>query len=100
MENLYYLIYLIVVFLSALLIKQVGGIKLSFRRALMAILPVLLIFVAWDVLATELGHWSFGLDKMLGIVVLNQPLEELAFFLVIPLFYIVVWEAIRKFRTW
>jgi hypothetical protein len=40
------------------------------------------------------------MDKMLGPVIINQPLEELAFFIVIPLFHIIVWEAIKKFRRW
>lgn len=100
MESLYYLVYLLVVFFSALLIKAVGKIDIDFRRALYAIIPVLVIFVAWDIIATELGHWEFGLDYMLGIVIINQPIEELAFFLVVPLFHIVVWEAIKKFRSW
>ena len=100
LESLYYLIYLLVVFLSTLLIKAVGRIGIDFRKALYAIAPVLAIFVAWDILATELGHWEFGLDKMLGIVIVNQPIEELAFFLVIPLFHIVVWEAIKRYRSW
>ena len=56
MESLYYLAYLAVVLFSALLIKAVAGIRIDFRMALMAIVPVFLVFVCWDVLATELGH--------------------------------------------
>ncbi len=97
MESIYYVIYLLVVLFSALLIKAVGGAKVDLRKAILAIAPVFVIFVFWDVLATELGHWEFGLDKMLGIVILNQPIEELAFFIVIPLFHIVVWETIKRY---
>ncbi len=97
MENFFYLIYLIVVLFSTLLISYVGKINIDYKLALKAILPVLIIFVAWDIAATELGHWSFGLDKMLGIVIVNQPVEELMFFVVIPLFYIIVWEAVKKY---
>jgi len=100
MENLFYVIYLLGVLFSSLLIQKVGKIKIDFRRALVAILPVLAVFVLWDIIATERGHWSFGLDRMLGIVIINQPVEELAFFIVIPLFYLVVWETVNKFKRW
>jgi lycopene cyclase domain-containing protein len=96
MENLTYLIYLMVVLLSTILISFVGRIKIDYMLALKAIAPVLLIFVVWDIAATELGHWSFGYERMLGIVIINQPIEELLFFIVIPLFYIIVWEAVKK----
>lgn len=33
---------------------------------------------------------------MLGITVANQPIEEVLFFLIIPLFYIVIWEVVKK----
>jgi len=99
MESYYYLIYLAVVLLSSSLIMAVGRVRIGFRNALMAILPVLMIFVAWDIFATWRGHWEFGLDKMLGIVVLNQPVEELLFFIVVPLFYLVVWEMVKRHRV-
>jgi len=99
LTNLYYSIYLVVVFLSVLLINYVGGLKIDFRKAMFALLPVILVFVAWDILATELGHWEFGIDKMLGIVIINQPIEELAFFIAVPLFYIAVWESAKKYLS-
>ena len=99
MESYYYLVYLAVVLLSSLLIMAVGRIRIDLREALLAIIPVLMVFVAWDIFATWRGHWEFGLDKMLGIVVLNQPLEELLFFIVIPLFYLVVWETVKRYRV-
>ena len=99
-ENFYYTIYLLVVLFSALLIAAVGRITINYRQALLAILPVFLFFVAWDIFAVWRGHWAFGLDKMLGPVIINQPLDELAFFVVVPLFHIIVWEAIKKFRRW
>lgn len=97
MEQFYYTSYLLVVFLSTLLIKFVAKIKIDLKKALVAIIPVLVIFLSWDIIATELGHWDFGFDKMLGVVIINQPIEEIAFFLVIPLFHIIVWETIKKF---
>ena len=100
MEGFLYSTYMLIVLASALLIAYVGKIRIDYRKALIAILPVFIVFVLWDVYAAWRGHWEFGLDKMLGIILLNQPIEELAFFLIIPLFHIVVWEAIKKYVGW
>lgn len=99
-ENLFYAVYMLVVLGSAILIAAVGRIKIDYQKALLAISPVFVIFVAWDVFATWRGHWEFGMEKMLGIVLINQPIEELAFFVVIPLFHIIAWEAIKKYVRW
>ncbi|MCX8198124.1 MAG: lycopene cyclase domain-containing protein [Candidatus Micrarchaeota archaeon] len=92
----YYLGYLALVLFSSLLMASALKMRISLRRFAEAVLPVFAIFVLWDIAAVERGHWSFGLDKMSGIIILNQPIEELAFFLVIPFFYVVVWEAAKK----
>ena len=92
----YYLSYLAVVFCSALLVIKVGKIKIDYRRLSRALFPVFLLFVLWDVVAVELGHWHFGLQYMTGLVLYNQPIDELAFFLVIPFIYVVGWEACKK----
>lgn len=95
MESLYYSAYLLVVLFSCFLINAVAKLRVDFRRALVAIAPVFVLFVLWDIVAVHLGHWEFGMTFMLGPVIVNQPLEELGFFFVIPLFYIVAWEAVR-----
>lgn len=92
----YYSLYLAVILLSALLIARTAKVKIDAGRFARAILPVFIIFVLWDVLAVYLGHWQFGLENMLGIIIFNQPIEELAFFVVVPFFYVVVWEVCRK----
>ncbi|MCX8174775.1 MAG: lycopene cyclase domain-containing protein [Candidatus Micrarchaeota archaeon] len=92
----YYSAYLLAVLLSSIFIARVASVKIDARRFFLSLLPVFAVFVLWDVAAVELGHWRFGLEHMAGAVIYNQPLEELAFFVVIPLFYVVVWETAKK----
>jgi lycopene cyclase domain-containing protein len=92
----YYSAYLVLVFFSSVLISKVACLEISTKRFLRALFPVFVIFVLWDVVAVERGHWKFGLQYMTGIVIWNQPLEELFFFVVIPYFYVVIWEVVKR----
>ena len=68
------------------------------RRLALAILPVAVVFVVWDILATHAGHWAFDPDQTLPVRVLGLPLEELAFFVVIPLVSVLTLEGVRAAR--
>lgn len=57
-------------------------------------------FVVWDVLATRAGHWSFDLSQTLGAEVVGLPVEELLFFVVVPLASVMTLEAVRSVRGW
>lgn len=55
-------------------------------RAVRAILPAAGVFLAWDVLATAAGVWDFNGRYLVGVELpFGLPLEELLFFLVVPL---------------
>jgi lycopene cyclase domain-containing protein len=67
------------------------------RRALRAIAPVILVFGAWDVAAIALGHWWFNPRFVTGVTLPpGLPLEELAFFVVIPMCGLLTYEAVRN----
>jgi lycopene cyclase domain-containing protein len=71
------------------------------RRLLRALVPVVLIFGAWDMIAISAGHWWFNPRFVTGVVLPGGlPLEELAFFLVIPLCGLLTYEAIRTLMRW
>ena len=70
----------------------------QWRRLLLTLLPVLVVFTAWDVLAIRAGHWAYDPRQTTGLHVGNVPLEELLFFLVIPTCSILSLEAVRSVR--
>ncbi|MCW2681385.1 MAG: hypothetical protein JWM62_2786 [Frankiales bacterium] len=70
------------------------------RRLLLTLLPVVVVFVAWDVLAIRAGHWDYDPEQVTGIRLGGLPLEELLFFLVIPVCAILTLEAVRAVKGW
>lgn len=75
------------------------GVYRRWRRLLLAVLPVFVVFVAWDVLAIRAAHWRYDLRQMTGVVLPGRlPLEELLFFLVIPTCCVLTLEAVRRRR--
>ena len=71
------------------------------RRAMTAIAPVALCFLIWDAYAIAQGHWTFDSRYVTGITtVANIPLDEILFFIVIPICAILSFEAVRSARNW
>ena len=67
------------------------------RRLVQAVLPVLAVFTAWDVLAVALGHWSYNPRYTTGwLLPFGLPVEELAFFVVIPVCGLLTFEAVGQ----
>lgn len=62
--------------------------KAPFYKRWGAFLPALLItaglFIIWDVIFTDWGVWGFSEPYLIGVDVLNLPLEEWLFFICIP----------------
>ena len=70
------------------------------RRLGAVLLCVAPPFVLWDVLATRAGHWSFDLSQTWGVEIIGLPVEELMFFVVVPIASIMSLEAVRAVRGW
>jgi lycopene cyclase domain-containing protein len=71
------------------------------RRWLLTLLPVLVVFVGWDVWAIGRGHWTYDPAQTLGVVLPGKlPLEELLFFVVIPTCALLTYEAVRHVTGW
>jgi lycopene cyclase domain-containing protein len=69
-------------------------------RLLLTLLPVVPVFVVWDVLAIRAGHWAYDPRQTSGIRLGDLPLEELLFFLVIPVCALLTLEAVRAVKGW
>ncbi len=70
-------------------------------RLILTLIPVVLIFTLWDVYAISRHHWTFDANFVTGIIaVANVPLEEVCFFIAIPICSILTLEAVRSMRIW
>ncbi|MBX6354491.1 MAG: lycopene cyclase domain-containing protein [Micromonosporaceae bacterium] len=73
------------------------GVLRRWRRLALTVLPVAAIFTAWDLAAISAGHWTFDPAQILGVRLPGGlPLEELLFFLVVPVCAVLGFEAVRK----
>lgn len=72
----------------------------QWRRLLLTLLPVLAVFLTWDVLAIRAGDWGYDPRQTVGVMLGVLPLEELLFFLVIPTCSVLALEAVRRVRGW
>ena len=63
-------------------------------RLLLALLPVLVVFIVWDVVGILRGHWSYNPRFVTGVELGVMPLEELVFFIVVPICGLLSYEAV------
>ena len=71
------------------------------RRLLLTLVPVVAVFIAWDLYAVSAGHWEFDPAQTLGLVLPGDvPVEELLFFLVVPTCAVLAFEAVRRVKGW
>ena len=67
------------------------------RRLFGALVPVVLIFSIWDVIAIAREHWSYSERYTTGWLLPGDlPIEELVFFVVIPVCGLLTLEAVRR----
>ena len=66
-----------------------------FRSLLYAVIPVVVVFSIWDITGIVRDHWSYNPRFVTGIRLgLQMPLEELVFFVVIPICGLLTYEAV------
>ena len=71
------------------------------RRFLVAVLPEFVLFVAWVLYAIAQGHWSYSAARTLDVRLPGGiPVEEVLFFLVVPICAVLALEAVRKVTGW
>jgi lycopene cyclase domain-containing protein len=68
------------------------------KRLVLTIVVAGTPFLAWDLYATGAGHWWFDAAQTLPWRVAGLPLEEVAFFVVIPLVTVLTYESVRVAR--
>lgn len=71
------------------------GVYPQWRRLTGVLAPVIVLFGAWDLLAIHQRLWSYDTRYLVGVALPGTlPIEELMFFIVIPLCAILAYEAV------
>lgn len=99
MEKFLYLAILAACVLGTLPLEFVLKVRVyaRWRRLLVALVPVIVIFSIWDVLAIADGWWHFDPERVTGVrLPFSLPLEELLFFVVVPICSVLTFEAVRQ----
>ena len=76
------------------------GVYRRTRRTLLAVAPVAAVFVVWDVAAIAARVWSYNPRYVSGVELpAALPVEELLFFLVIPVCGLLTYAAVDGILT-
>ncbi|WP_249645417.1 lycopene cyclase domain-containing protein [Nocardia sputi] len=97
MDHWRYLLVLVVCLVLTAPLEFLGpGVYRRPRLLLGALLPTVMLFVAWDLVAVAAGVWDFNPRYLLGVFLPGAiPLEELLFFLVVPLCGLLTYVAVE-----
>jgi lycopene cyclase domain-containing protein len=64
-------------------------------RLARAVLPVAAVFLVWDAIAVAAGVWTYNPRYITGLRLLRVPVEELVFFLVVPVCAILTYGCVQ-----
>ncbi|WP_209330996.1 lycopene cyclase domain-containing protein [Lunatimonas salinarum] len=99
MENYYYLG--LMLFSLSYPLAQSFEHRIQYAKKAYALFPAILamafVFILWDHWFTVQGVWGFNPRYILGIYLLELPLEEWAFFLVVPYACVFIYEVLIYF---
>ena len=98
MRHLSYLFVLAACLLAALWLEPVLKVNVlrRWRRLLLTLVPVVVIFGLWDLAAIAAGHWTFDPAQTTGILLPGRlPLDEVLFFVTVPVCAVLGFEAVR-----
>jgi len=70
----------------------------NFKALIFSLGILVVIFGGWDVFAAWRGHWYFNPEGVSGINIINLPVEEWLFFIVVPFCCIFTWEALKYIK--
>ncbi len=103
MGHLTYLGVLAACLVSAVWLEPVlhVGVLRQWRRLLLTVGPVAVVFSLWDVAAIAARHWRYDQGQLIGVVLPGGlPLEEVLFFVVVPVCAVLGFEAVRRVTGW
>ena len=100
MKSLYLILDALTVFFPFVLSfdKKVHYFK-HWKNALIAAFLIAVPFLIWDILFTQHGIWGFNERYLIGINIINLPIEEVLFFFVVPFACTFIYEVCKKYFT-
>jgi len=69
----------------------------QWKNVIIAIIPMAIYMIIWDVIFTKNEVWGFNPDYNLGVSFLSLPIEEWMFFIFIPFSSIFIYEVVFYF---
>ena len=99
MAQFHYL--LVLLFIAACAVGVSLGFRIRitrfWRNFLLTDVSILAIYLMWDYWAIKKENWSFDAEQILGIYLFgNVPIEEVLFFIIVPLMTIIVYVTLIK----
>ena len=96
MQHYQYLLLMLGCLVITLPLELVLGARVYalWRLAVLALVPTVLLFTVWDVIGIVRLHWTYNPDFITGVHLGVMPLEELVFFIVIPICGLLTYEAV------
>lgn len=97
MERYEYLLLMGLCVMVTLPLELVLGARVwrSPRRLVLTLVPIVVVYSVWDVVAIARGAWDYSERFTTGVLLpFSMPLEELVFFVVIPICGLLTYEAV------
>jgi lycopene cyclase domain-containing protein len=101
MRHLTYLAVLAACLFGVLWVEPVLHVNVlrRWRRLALTVSVVVVLFGAWDIAAIAAGHWRYDPAQTTGVRLPGRlPIEELLFFIVVPVATVLGFEAVRSVR--
>jgi lycopene cyclase domain-containing protein len=75
--------------------------RIEYAKKWFALFPAMLItavyFIIWDIIKTYYGVWSFNPKYLVGINIINLPIEEWLFFITVPFACVFIYEVLNYY---
>jgi lycopene cyclase domain-containing protein len=102
MRHWTYMLLLLACLGASVPLEAVFGLRVLRRPRILAaaLLPELVIVLAWDLYAIHQHQWSYDPRRTVGVHLPGGiPLEEVLFFVVVPICAVLTFEAVKRCRA-
>jgi lycopene cyclase domain-containing protein len=67
------------------------------RALFPSILPIFIVFIAWDVIFTRNNVWWFNDEYVIGWYIAHLPIEEWLFFILVPFACVFIYDVLKHY---